>query len=135
MTHDPVNKPAHYTAGKIEVIDAIEDWHLDYHRGNAVKYIARAGKKDPAKTVQDIEKAIWYLKRFCEKQGEVMSELQWWGYTHINGSPQLKRYFSEQDIIEAKLSEMVMDTRGPVDAENREDAMRKLFPEKEEKNG
>lgn len=62
-TEDKVNHPSHYNAGKIEVIEAIEDWKLDYHRGNAIKYIARAGKKDPAKEVEDLEKAIWYLRR------------------------------------------------------------------------
>lgn len=62
-THDPVNHPSHYTDGKIEVIEFIEDKRLDFHRGNAVKYIARAGKKDPTKTVEDLKKAIWYLTR------------------------------------------------------------------------
>lgn len=61
--HDPVNNPAHYTDGKIEVIDFIEDKQLGFHLGNAVKYIARAGKKDPAKTVEDLKKAKWYLER------------------------------------------------------------------------
>ena len=37
---DPVNHPSHYTDGKIEVIDFIEDKNLNFHRGNAVKYIA-----------------------------------------------------------------------------------------------
>lgn len=60
---DPVNHPSHYTDGKIEVIDFIEDKKLGFHRGNAVKYIARAGKKDPSKTVQDLEKAKWYIER------------------------------------------------------------------------
>lgn len=61
--NDPVNHPAHYTDGKIEVIDFIEDKKLGYHLGNAVKYISRAGKKDPDKTIQDLEKAKWYLER------------------------------------------------------------------------
>lgn len=61
--NDAVNHPQHYTDGKIEVIDFIEDKKLNYHRGNAVKYIARAGKKDPNKELEDIEKAIWYLSR------------------------------------------------------------------------
>lgn len=61
-----VNHPAHYNAGKIEVIEAVEDWGLSFHRGNAVKYIARAGKKDPLKEVEDLEKAIWYLQRDVE---------------------------------------------------------------------
>ena len=46
---DPVQHPAHYTTGKIECIDYIEDKELGFHLGNAVKYITRAGKKDPAK--------------------------------------------------------------------------------------
>lgn len=63
MTHDPVNHPSHYTAGGVEVIDAIEAWDLGFCLGNSVKYIARAGKKDPAKTKEDLEKARWYLDR------------------------------------------------------------------------
>lgn len=61
--NDPVNRPAHYTDGNIEVIDFIEDKKLGFCLGNAVKYIARAGKKDPAKEVEDLEKARWYVDR------------------------------------------------------------------------
>lgn len=61
--HDPVNSPSHYTAGQIEVIDFIEDQNFSYHLGNAVKYICRAGKKDPAKFDEDLRKAIWYIER------------------------------------------------------------------------
>lgn len=60
---DMVNHPSHYTDGKIEVIDFIEDKRLNYHRGNAVKYICRAGKKDPAKETEDLQKAVWYINR------------------------------------------------------------------------
>lgn len=58
LTDDKVNHPSHYTSGKIEVIDFIEDQKLDYHRGNAIKYICRAGKKDKSKEIEDLEKAI-----------------------------------------------------------------------------
>ena len=61
---DVVNHPAHYTYGSIEVIDAIEGLMLPFHLGNAVKYIARAGRKDPAKTEEDLRKAIWYINRY-----------------------------------------------------------------------
>lgn len=61
--YDIVNRPAHYADGKIEVIEFIEDKQLNFHKGNAVKYIARAGKKDVTKEIEDLEKAIWYLKR------------------------------------------------------------------------
>jgi uncharacterized coiled-coil protein SlyX len=59
---DPVNHPSHYTDGKIEVITFIDDKKLSFCLGNAVKYISRAGKKDPAKTIEDLEKAIWYIR-------------------------------------------------------------------------
>ena len=58
-----VNHPSHYTDGKIEVIDYIEDKKFDYCLGNAIKYISRAGKKNPDKTIEDLEKAIWYIQR------------------------------------------------------------------------
>lgn len=69
--NDNVNRPSHYTDGKIEVIDFIEDKGLNFHRGNAVKYIARAGKKDPEKEIEDLQKAIWYLTRECKRLKEL----------------------------------------------------------------
>ena len=69
--NDPVNKPSHYTDGKIEVIDFIEDKKLGFCLGNAIKYIARAGKKDPTKEREDIKKAIWYLNRYLKELEEV----------------------------------------------------------------
>ena len=64
---EKVNHPSHYNAGRIEVIDFIEDQNLNFNLGNAVKYISRAGKKDPAKFREDLEKAIWYLNRELKK--------------------------------------------------------------------
>jgi hypothetical protein len=63
---DMVNHPPHYTTGRIEVIDYIEDKKLCYHLGNVVKYVSRAGKKDDSLrgTVQDLKKARWYLDRY-----------------------------------------------------------------------
>ena len=67
--NDPVNRPAHYTDGQIEVIDFIEDKGLGFCLGNAVKYITRAGKKDPDQKATDIRKAIWYLNRYLKEIG------------------------------------------------------------------
>lgn len=64
---DKVNHPSHYTYGKIEVIDFIEDKELNFNLGNVVKYVARAGKKKSsgksleAKALEDLKKAKWYL--------------------------------------------------------------------------
>ena len=74
---DPVNHPTHYTAARIEVIDFLEAWNLPFHLSNTIKYICRAGKKDPGRTIEDLEKAEWYLKRYIgllKKQGEKGSD-------------------------------------------------------------
>lgn len=78
---DAVSHPAHYTSGGIETIDAIEAWDLGFHLGNVVKYVSRAGKKDPARTVEDLRKAKWYLERAIERaddepRGIVVSAMQ-----------------------------------------------------------
>lgn len=66
MEHDNVNHPQHYTDGSIEVLDFIEDKKLNYHRGNAVKYICRAGKKSKETEIEDLQKAVFYLNREIE---------------------------------------------------------------------
>lgn len=63
---DSINHPQHYKGKGLEVIEVIEAFELDFHRGNAVKYILRAGKKTEDMK-EDIQKAIWYLNRFLEK--------------------------------------------------------------------
>ena len=69
MEIDNVNHPSHYTWLKkecgIEVIDIVR--HLDFCRGNAIKYILRAGRKESAgktsleKEIEDLKKAQWYI--------------------------------------------------------------------------
>lgn len=65
---DIINSPKHYTSGKFEVIDVIEDWQLNFRLANAVKYIAR--HKHKGKPVEDLKKALWYLQREIDKHGE-----------------------------------------------------------------
>lgn len=59
--NDPINHPKHYTQYPVEVIEITE--RLNFCRGNAVKYITRAGVKDPHKELEDLKKAQWYLAR------------------------------------------------------------------------
>jgi hypothetical protein len=63
-----VNHPNHYGGkdNKYEVIKVIDDWNLGFSLGNTVKYISRAGKKDPNKELEDLKKALWYLKHHIE---------------------------------------------------------------------
>lgn len=64
---EAVNHPAHYGGADnpYEAIKVIDAWGLGFCLGNAVKYIARAGKKDAA--MQDLRKAAWYLNHEIEK--------------------------------------------------------------------
>lgn len=71
---DPVG-PSYYNRGSIEVWDFIRDQGLNYHLGNAIKYVCRAGHKDDA--IQDLNKAIHYLeneREFLRKRSNGVSE-------------------------------------------------------------
>ena len=62
LSKEIIKSPKHYTDGRdIEPIDVIEDWKLSHHLGCAIKYIARAGRKNDE--AEDLLKAIWYLRR------------------------------------------------------------------------
>lgn len=66
---EAVDHPAHYGGAEntYEAIKVIEAWDLGFNLGNTVKYISRAGKKDSAKTLEDLKKARWYLDREIQK--------------------------------------------------------------------
>ncbi len=55
------NSPEYYRRGNVEVWDFIRDQGLNYHLGNAIKYICRAGHKNEATINSDLRKAIHYL--------------------------------------------------------------------------
>ena len=65
MSGEMVNNPLHYGGADnpYEAIKVIEAWDLDFHLGNTVKYISRAGIKNPEKELEDLKKAAWYLQR------------------------------------------------------------------------
>lgn len=64
---DPVSHPSHYTSRVpgIECIQVTE--HFNFNRGNAIKYIWRAGEKNSEKEIEDLEKAAWYINREIQR--------------------------------------------------------------------
>ena len=66
-----VNHPSHYNQNMtgLEVIDIIEgqNWGEGFNRGNSLKYLMRAGTKDPTKEIEDLQKAAWYINREIER--------------------------------------------------------------------
>jgi hypothetical protein len=69
MAHSNLTGPSYYKRGGIEVWDFIRDQQLNYHLGNAVKYVCRAGYKDSK--ISDLRKAIHYLQN--ELENEIIS--------------------------------------------------------------
>ena len=67
-TTDPYG-PSYYKRGSEDVWDFIRDQGLNYHLGNAIKYICRAGYKDSK--IQDLEKAIHYLQNELEHEKDI----------------------------------------------------------------
>ena len=63
---EQINHPSHYNKGSIEAIDVIEDWKLNFSLGCVIKYICRSEYKNS--TIEDLEKAQWYLAREIENR-------------------------------------------------------------------
>jgi hypothetical protein len=60
--NDLVKHPKHYTShpSGVEAIEVTR--HMNFNLGNAMKYLWRAGLKDPSKTIEDLQKAVFYIQ-------------------------------------------------------------------------
>ena len=65
----------HYKNLNPQPIEVIENWELDFHLANVLKYISRAGKKEGESELKDLEKAKVYLDRKIHKIKEVGDEV------------------------------------------------------------
>ena len=67
--YEKIEHPAHYGGenNPYEVIKVIDAWGLDFYLGTAIRYIGRAGKKPNEPELDDLRKAMFYLKRRIEK--------------------------------------------------------------------
>ena len=65
--NERVNHPKHYRPGRFEAIKVIEAWNLNFHLGNAVKYICRTAESIE---ITDLEKARWYIDREIKRRNE-----------------------------------------------------------------
>ena len=75
MRNDPLYHPAYYTDGGIETLDYILAKKLDFLLGQVIKYVSRAGKKDPQKEIEDLEKARFYLDRKIDRLKSGMRQM------------------------------------------------------------
>lgn len=67
VTDPAVDHPKHYNAhpSGVECIDVVE--HMTFNTGNAIKYLWRAGLKPGAHTIQELQKAAWYIQREIDR--------------------------------------------------------------------
>ena len=87
---DPIN-PSHYNDNRAhKPIDVMEDWHLNYRMGNALKYISRHGRKPGEDLVENLQKAIWYLEREVK---------------YLQSSEQAKSKISYEDYLEMRAND------------------------------
>lgn len=115
---DNVKNPSYYNRGKIEVWEFIEDQGLDYHTGNAVKYIARAGYKDPSKEVEDLQKAIAFLERKIKVlRGTTDTNIEIETFTDYMATLTTKQY----EFLENKLKLIVRRLRVAIDEYKQEE--------------
>lgn len=79
MSVELINHPAHYGGDTVyECIKVMEAWGLDkdFMLGSVLKYISRAGKKDP-NILNDLKKARWYLDRRIQNLEREISWKNW----------------------------------------------------------
>jgi hypothetical protein len=69
LTNTDTLKPDYYKYRGGDVFDMAKHFGLDFTLGNALKYLLRAGHKDPAKKVEDLNKCIECIKRHIELEG------------------------------------------------------------------
>lgn len=139
--NEKVNNPSHYggAANVYEVIKVIRAWGLDksFALGNAIKYIARAGKKNGESVLDDLRKARWYLDNEIAALEATQTSLPFpympprtWSFTFrsYQDANDVHRTTQEADTYEAALGQAqrtlperakptsweLIDTRGPV---------------------
>ena len=93
---DPTG-PDYYKRGGTDVWDFIRDQGLNFHLGNAIKYICRAGYKDSK--IQDLEKAIHYLNNELHHEKDLYFRASQ-GIPYPIQSPELKS--TRDEIIPEK---------------------------------
>lgn len=129
MSKDAIN-PDHYKwlPNGIEAIDICEN--LGYNLGNVVKYILRAGRKDPSKLLEDLKKAQWYLNREIEKHDFVENRIAFMDIK-LDGKPKEKILYSGDrgEIIDCNGVLYAKMPSGKVRDEDEKESIAELFIE------
>ncbi len=67
MADESVIIPSYYNKANMSVIDIIDEYELNFNKGNIIKYVLRSGKKSKDTEIQDLQKAIRYCQMEIER--------------------------------------------------------------------
>jgi hypothetical protein len=67
MADESVIIPSYYNKTNMSVIDIIDEYELNFNKGNIIKYVLRSGKKSKDTEIQDLQKAIRYCQMEIER--------------------------------------------------------------------
>ena len=73
MADESVIIPSYYNKANMSVIDIIDEYELNFNKGNIIKYILRSGKKSKDTEIQDIQKAMRYCQMEIERLNKRLS--------------------------------------------------------------
>ena len=70
MTDNSVLSPSYYNKENMSVSDIVDEYELNFNKGNIIKYVLRSGKKQADTEIQDLQKAM----RYCQMEIERLSK-------------------------------------------------------------
>ena len=73
MADESVIIPSYYNKENMSVIDIIDEYELNFNKGNIIKYILRSGKKSKETEIQDLQKAMRYCQMEIERLNKRLS--------------------------------------------------------------
>lgn len=74
MSDESVIIPSYYNKANMSVIDIIDEYELNFNKGNIIKYILRSGKKSKDTEIQDLQKAMRYCQMEIERLNKRLSK-------------------------------------------------------------
>lgn len=74
MTDNSVLSPSYYNKENMSVSDIVDEYELNFNKGNIIKYVLRSGKKQTDTEIQDLQKAMRYCQMEIERLNKRLSK-------------------------------------------------------------
>lgn len=74
MADESVIIPSYYNKANMSVSDIVDEYDLNFNKGNIIKYVLRSGKKQVDTEIQDLQKAMRYCQMEIERLNKRLSK-------------------------------------------------------------